>query len=232
MSSRVVGRMHDVHIAKAVEEGWLVIQPYDPISQQPGSVDVTLDNTFLIKKPWVFEVSSAEDQRKNCIEITIPRNTLESLKGDPLWENKGVITNIRRFLFSAKRFFLAGVDKHGYYVRLLPFSYVLGALNEFIMLDNYTEAVLDGKSAGGRMALSAHVTAGYAEMGYKGKMTTESVNPLLCTIRVYSDSYIGQLRFSRFETECQKPYNQTQIGNNYQGHTKVHASKGLKIKKN
>lgn len=225
------GRLNDAMLERVLKNKELIVIPYDPISQQPGSIDVTFGNKFAIKKPWVLEIKATENQEKNTLYFTTPRNTWESLNNDMLFKGKGFYWRIRRFLYSAKHFFMVGVDDVGYFFRLPPLVLLLGFINEYIELDDYTEAILDGKSSGGRLGVTAHVTAGYAEMGFKGNMTTETINPQLTFIRLYPDMYIGQLRFLRFSEKCKKPYGQTLIGNNYQSDRTVVPSNGLKIKR-
>ncbi len=194
-----------------------------------ASYDLSLGTRFAVPKPWVISVSSAEEQEKYMYFVQVPNNNYGEDDNDLLINGKGILWDIRRFLFTLRRFFLVGVDKYGYFFRLFPFAFVLGELNERFELPRNMEAVLDGKSAGGRWGILIHATAGYADIGYKGKMTLEIRNLIHWFIKIYPGRRIGQIRLNQFDNEPSVCYGDEKITSHYQGDNTVKCSKGLKI---
>src|SRR6266853_609317 len=87
-------------------------------------------------------------------------------------------------------------------------------------LNELTEAkdlvgVLHGKSSLGRLGLMVHITAGFIDTGYRGKITLElaAIKP----IRVYANMKIAQLAYSEVTGEV------TQYKGKYQGDERAEA---------
>lgn len=55
-------------------------------------------------------------------------------------------------------------------------DFVLGCTQEYIEIPNGLVCQVDGKSTLGRKGLQIHVTAGWIDSGFKGKVTLEMVN--------------------------------------------------------
>lgn len=77
----------------------------------------------------------------------------------------------------------------------------------------YTESLahvpfLDGKSSGGRLGLSIHITAGKGDVGFKGHWTLEMT--VVQPVRIYAGMPIGQLFYFETLGKCLNPYNTKQ----------------------
>ena len=59
---------------------------------------------------------------------------------------------------------------------LEPGEFILGSTLEHVEIPNDLVAVVDGKSSLGRLGITAHVTAGYIDAGFKGNITLEIAN--------------------------------------------------------
>lgn len=84
------------------------------------------------------------------------------------------------------------IPEDGY--TLVPGEFYLASTLEWFHLKG-VEAVLDGKSTYGRLAVRVHCTAGYLDPGFRGYVTCEIdvVKPVI----VYPGQFIGQVRFTK-----------------------------------
>ena len=77
---------------------------------------------------------------------------------------------------------------------LAPGTLYIGSTQEVIGSDKFISAI-DGRSSIGRLGMQVHMTAGFGDIGFKGKYTLEItvVQPL----RIYPDSLIAQVYFNK-----------------------------------
>lgn len=75
---------------------------------------------------------------------------------------------------------------------------------------------LEGKSSLGRLALTAHITAGYFDPGFDGHPTLEIFNGNTASIRLYPGMPICQMSFARMTTPAEFPYGHDKLGSKYQ----------------
>ena len=78
---------------------------------------------------------------------------------------------------------------------LQPNEFVLGVTEEFIHVPDNLTVMLAGKSTLARMGLQIHITAGWVDPGYRGKLTLEIVNNSSNILQLHPGMLIGQLVF-------------------------------------
>jgi dCTP deaminase len=161
-----------------------LIWPYKREDVQPASVDLTLDDVFLI-----------------------PHATY------------GMID-------------LADVSKAPGYTRLQRDYFVLGS-QQFV-LGSTTERVntppdcvgsIEGKSSLARLGLFVHVTAGFLDPGFQGKVTLELLNVNPRPIKLRAGLHICQVAFHRLNSVPENLYGSKALKSKYQGQTETTASK-------
>lgn len=80
-------------------------------------------------------------------------------------------------------------------------------------------ARFEGKSSLGRIGLSVHVTAGFIDPGFTGRITLELTNVSGRTIVLRPGMAIGQLCLFKLQTACELGYGHPSYGSKYQGQT-------------
>ena len=98
---------------------------------------------------------------------------------------------------------------------LPPNSFILAVTKETISLPSDLCARLEGRSSIGRLGLQVHITAGFIDAGFKGKIVLEIKNVSPNSIMLHENMRIAQLVFEELSTPCLNPYGA--CGNKYQG---------------
>lgn len=89
---------------------------------------------------------------------------------------------------------------------LRPNGFVLGATKEFINVPDNLTVMLAGKSTLARMGLQIHITAGWVDPGYRGKLTLEIVNNSSNILQLHPGMLIGQLVFLEMKKKPDQVY--------------------------
>lgn len=89
---------------------------------------------------------------------------------------------------------------------LKPGEFVLGATQEFIHVPDNLTAMLAGKSTFARWGIRVHITAGWIDPGYRGKVTLEIVNDSSNIIQLHPGMLIGQLVFLEMKKKPDQVY--------------------------
>lgn len=89
---------------------------------------------------------------------------------------------------------------------LLPGEFILGAVNEWIEIDNSIVARIEGKSSLGRLGLSVHITAGFVDPGWSGRLTLEIKNHAPYNIIIIANDLIAQISFHKMLSNSNKLY--------------------------
>jgi dCTP deaminase len=89
---------------------------------------------------------------------------------------------------------------------LKPGEFVLGATQEFIHVPDNLTAMLAGKSTFARWVIRVHITAGWIDPGYRGKVTLEIVNDSSNIIQLHPGMLIGQLVFLEMKRKPDQVY--------------------------
>jgi len=97
-----------------------------------------------------------------------------------------------------------------------PGGFLLASTLESISLPSGIVAKLEGKSSVGRKGIFVHVTAGYVDPGWKGRLTLEIYNASSEPYTLTSGSKICQIRFMRLSSPVERLYGDPALGNHYQ----------------
>lgn len=109
---------------------------------------------------------------------------------------------------------------------LLPsHGFVLGSTIEFIKMPNDLVAIIEGKSSLGRLGITAHITAGFIDPGFKGNITLEIFNVNKYPIALYPEMAICQICFEPIQGIVDRPYGSKELGSRYQNSSGVIAPK-------
>jgi dCTP deaminase len=153
------------HIELEVDDGGIVIEPFDRTCLNPVSVDLRLGEEVAVYSDVVHAsgglVSSYLSQNTG---------TLDARK-----ENK-----VHRFT----------IPKEGYVIQ--PGVLYLMHTLERVFTKGYVP-VLDGKSSIGRLGIKVHETAGYGDPGFDGQYTLEVT--CVHRVRIYAGMRFCQMRF-------------------------------------
>lgn len=114
---------------------------------------------------------------------------------------------------------LVVADREGGFV-LHPGEFVLGVTEESVTLPDNIMARLEGKSSIGRLGVMIHVTAGFVDPGWSGRLTLEIYNVRKIPIILRPGLPFCQISFSYMASAVANPYN-----GRYQGAGGVEASK-------
>lgn len=100
---------------------------------------------------------------------------------------------------------------------LKPGASILGATNEVVYCPNDLSARVEGKSSLGRLFMTAHITAGVIDSGFKGQITLEIVNHGPWNIVLWKDMRIAQLSYFSLTAPVDVPYGSPGFGSHYLG---------------
>lgn len=93
---------------------------------------------------------------------------------------------------------------------LEPNKIYLATTIEYTETLNTVCAILDGRSSIGRLGICVHVTAGFIDTGFKGKITLEIT--VSQPIRIYPNIELCQIYYLLNIGECLHPYNGKYFG--------------------
>lgn len=107
---------------------------------------------------------------------------------------------------------------------LTPGGCILASTKESIGVPSNVVSRIEGKSTLGRIFLSVHITAGFIDPGFEGKLTLEVVNHGPWRIVLWPGMKIAQVSFSWMSEESSKPYGSPELKSHYQGQGRVTAA--------
>ena len=99
---------------------------------------------------------------------------------------------------------------------LQPGEFILGSTLEHIEIPDDLVAQVDGKSSLGRLGITAHVTAGWIDAGFKGNITLEIANLSQKPFQLTYNMPICQIIFMTLTTPVQRVYGDPELGSKYQ----------------
>lgn len=99
---------------------------------------------------------------------------------------------------------------------LEPGDFILGSTKEYVEIPDDLVANVDGKSSLGRLGITAHVTAGYIDAGFKGNITLEIANLSDMSFILKKDMAIAQIVFTTLTTPVNRPYGSDGLNSHYQ----------------
>lgn len=189
--------LSDSDINKANLAGSIVISPFNPMHLQPASMDLELGRQFRyydhsrIPQEWLHQFSG-------------PRPGSHAL--DPLDLTPSDIDNLLVEHTVAPRSQIC----------IEPNTFMLGATREWIGLPGNVVGRIEGKSSLARLGLGVHVTAGFVDPGWKGRLTLELFNFSPVPIALTPGMAVAQISFHLMNTAAEKPYGSPGLGSRYQ----------------
>ena len=103
----------------------------------------------------------------------------------------------------------------GYWLK--PNEFVLGCTVEQVSIPDNIAARFEGKSTLGRLGLATHITAGFIDPGFCGKITLEIKNNNRFPIMLDWHMRIGQICFMTMDDYARRPYGSEGLNSHYQG---------------
>lgn len=87
-----------------------------------------------------------------------------------------------------------------------PGEFVLGQVNEKIKIPDDLAAYVDGRSSLGRLGLVVHVTSGFVDPGFSGRLVLEMTNVGKMPLAIHPNMRICKLVFFKLSSKAEKPY--------------------------
>lgn len=99
---------------------------------------------------------------------------------------------------------------------LEPGQFILASTLEFVAIPDWLAAQVDGKSTLGRQGVPVHMTAGFIDAGFQGKITLEIKNLGYEAIPLTAGMKICQLILHKLSSPALRPYGHPDLGSKYQ----------------
>ncbi len=99
---------------------------------------------------------------------------------------------------------------------LKPHQFILGSTREYVEIPYDLVGIVEGRSSLGRLGITAHITAGYIDPGFKGNITLEIANVSDKDFILKRDMNICQIVFETLSSTCEKPYGHEDLKSKYQ----------------
>ncbi len=87
-----------------------------------------------------------------------------------------------------------------------PGEFALATTYETVKLPNDLVARVEGRSSMGRLGITMHVTAGYIDPGFHGKITLEISNIGKMPVALYTGQRVCQIVFETMTSQSERPY--------------------------
>lgn len=181
--------LSDVDIMEERRLGNIIINPYNPSDLQPASYDIHLGNTLLIPEFQAIGSGGSgvlvHSSLFNPIRAFDPSEDEQPLKSITLPTKDDKLT-----------------------MYLPPGGVALGCTQELLTLNGEAPIAADiaGCSGLGRWWLQVHMTAGFIDNGWSGKLTLELYNASPWWLRIWEDMRIAQIRFWETRSAAQRSY--------------------------
>jgi len=108
---------------------------------------------------------------------------------------------------------------------LQPHELILCSTVEYVDIPNDIQGSVHGKSSLGRLGLMIHVTAGFIDPGFKGKITLEIYNLNNRPIILRAGKPICQMSMTKLSSPAEKPYGHPDLYSKYQNQQEVVGSR-------
>lgn len=106
-----------------------------------------------------------------------------------------------------------------------PGEFTLATTYETIKLPNDLVARVEGRSSMGRLGVTMHVTAGFIDPGFHGKITLEISNIGKMPVALYTGQRVCQIVFETMTSPSEKPYGHPERDSKYMGQNSPVTSK-------
>ena len=201
--------LSDKTILKEIENGNIVIEPFNINHLNPNSVDLTLNKFYkTVVKDNLLTVYERTEMYALRMGYT-PQQIDEMFFHYSDYEMHDVLdtANIPRYYLDCKQqnhFIEKEMPEDG--LILMPGELYIYSCNEKIGNKNNICSTVMGKSSLGRLGLDIHICAGFVDTGFVGSLVLEMrvIHPL----KVYPNQKICQIKFERVEGEFNQTYDQ------------------------
>jgi dCTP deaminase len=106
-----------------------------------------------------------------------------------------------------------------------PGEFALATTYETVKLPGDLVARVEGRSSMGRLGITMHVTAGYIDPGFQGKITLEISNIGKMPVALYTGQRVCQIVFETMTSPSEKPYGHPDRDSKYMGQERPITSK-------
>lgn len=106
-----------------------------------------------------------------------------------------------------------------------PGEFALATTHEVVKLPDNLVARVEGRSSIGRLGITMHVTAGYVDPGFHGKITLELSNVGKMPVAIYPRQRVCQIVFETMTSPSERPYGHPERDSKYMGQKSPEASK-------
>lgn len=109
-------------------------------------------------------------------------------------------------------------------INIGPGQFMLGATLETVTIPDHLVGLIDGRSSWARLGVAVHITAGYIDPGFNGKVTLELKNVGHQPVWLPVGDRICQMRLTQLTSPAERPYGALGLSSHYQGQQGVTAS--------
>lgn len=106
-----------------------------------------------------------------------------------------------------------------------PNEFALATTYEYVKVPHDLVARVEGRSSMGRLGVTMHVTAGYIDPGFEGKITLEISNIGAMPVALYPGQRVCQIVFETMTTPSEIPYGHPDRNSKYMGQVKPESSR-------
>ena len=105
-----------------------------------------------------------------------------------------------------------------------PNEFALATTQEYVKVPDDLVARVEGRSSMGRLGVTMHVTAGYVDPGFEGRITLEISNIGAMPVALYPGQRVCQLVFETMTTPAELPYGHPKRNSKYMKQLKPESS--------
>lgn len=106
-----------------------------------------------------------------------------------------------------------------------PNEFALATTLEYVKVPDDLVARVEGRSSMGRLGVTMHVTAGFIDLGFEGKITLEISNIGAMPVALYPGQRVCQIVFETMTTPSELPYGHPERNSKYMGQTRPESSR-------
>ena len=106
-----------------------------------------------------------------------------------------------------------------------PNEFALATTSEYVKVPDDLVARVEGRSSMGRLGVTMHVTAGFIDPGFEGKITLEISNIGAMPVALYPGQRVCQIVFETMTTPSELPYGHPERNSKYMGQTRPESSR-------
>ena len=106
-----------------------------------------------------------------------------------------------------------------------PNEFALATTQEYVKVPDDLVARVEGRSSMGRLGVTIHVTAGYVDPGFEGRITLEISNIGAMPVALYPGQRVCQLVFETMTTPAELPYGHPKRNSKYMKQLKPESSR-------